>query len=167
MPDGLPWLDLGKQRKEPMSHFPLDESNPLWVKGWAVLRSSPWHLHGLYTSRVQADLVKAVLGTDYKVIYGSRRLATDDFIHAGEDDEIASMPETLTRWEKGEMFIEIEIANGENSAALVAEANVPWVELPLELKEQVSVRAEQEFLPFFTAMKSWAESHGFVRTSGA
>ena len=150
-----------------MSHFPIDESNPLWVKGWAVLRPSPWLLHGLYPSRVQADLVKAVLGTDHEVVYGSRRLATDDFVHAGEDEELASMPETLTRWEKGEQFIEIEIANGENGTALIPGTNVPWSELPLELKEQVSVRAENEFLPFFNAMKSWAESHGFVVTSVA
>jgi hypothetical protein len=49
-----------------MPHYPSDENNPLWVKGWGVLRSEPWHLQGLYPSRVEADVQQAALGSDYE-----------------------------------------------------------------------------------------------------
>lgn len=150
-----------------MSHYPIDEANPLMVKGWAVLRSDPWHLHGLYPSRVQADLARMILGSGYNVIYGSRRLATDDFIYANEDDEVAAMPETLTRWEKGGQFIEVEVANGENGMVLIPGTNVPWSELPIELREPIPAHAEARLLPFFNTMKLWAERRGFIATSSA
>jgi hypothetical protein len=66
-----------------MAHFPLDENNLLWVKGWGVFRMSPWHFHGLYATRAQADSEHAALGAAYQVSYGSRRLASDEFITSG------------------------------------------------------------------------------------
>ena len=63
-----------------MSAYEINDQNPLWIKGWGVFRSSPWHFDGLFVSEAEAETRRLVLGTDYEVHFGSRRLATSDFI---------------------------------------------------------------------------------------
>lgn len=63
-----------------MSNYDLDNDNPLWVKGWAVYRNSPWRLDGLFPTSEEAQARHRELGDEYTVAFGSRRLASDDFI---------------------------------------------------------------------------------------
>lgn len=37
-----------------VSRYELDEDNPGWVKGWAVVRNTPWDLAGLYPTEAHA-----------------------------------------------------------------------------------------------------------------
>lgn len=60
--------------------FPLDELNPGWIKGWGVVRRSPWDLVGLFPTKVEAEAERAKLGPNYEVGYGSRRLGSNDFM---------------------------------------------------------------------------------------
>lgn len=64
-----------------MSNYNLDSDNPLWVKGWGVFRNEPWHLDGLFPTEAEAQERCAQLGGEYEVKFGSRRLASDDFIY--------------------------------------------------------------------------------------
>lgn len=68
-----------------MSGFELDGDNPLWVKGWGVYRDSPWHFAGIFSTREEAEQKRDTIGTDYKVAFGSRRLASDDFIEGSAE----------------------------------------------------------------------------------
>lgn len=64
-----------------MNSYNLDSDNPLWVKGWGVVRNEPWHFVGLFPTEVEAQERCAELGNGYEVKFGSRRLATDDFTY--------------------------------------------------------------------------------------
>lgn len=64
----------------PAEAFPLDELNPGWVKGWAVVRNSTWDLAGLFLTKEQADAERGRRGQEYVVGFGSRKLGSNDFI---------------------------------------------------------------------------------------
>ena len=63
-----------------MPAYEINAQNPLWVKGWGVFRSNPWDFDGLFVSISEAEARKLKLGADYEVQFGSRHLATSDFI---------------------------------------------------------------------------------------
>jgi serine protease Do len=58
----------------------IDASNPGWCRGWGVVRSSPWHLSGVFPDQAQADEHRKKLGPDYEVRAGSHRIGSDDFV---------------------------------------------------------------------------------------
>ncbi|CAB3627446.1 Uncharacterised protein [Achromobacter sp. 2789STDY5608633] len=60
--------------------YELDEDNPGWVKGWAVLRNSPWDLAGFFPTEAQARELLPEKGAGYEIRFGSKRLATNDFV---------------------------------------------------------------------------------------
>lgn len=64
----------------PATSFPLDESNPGWVKGWGVVRSAPWDLAGMFLTSEQAAAEQGRRGAKYVVGFGSRKLGSNDFI---------------------------------------------------------------------------------------
>lgn len=47
-----------------------DIDNDGWVMGWAVVRSSPWHLVGVYATKDVAETKAENLGGDYEARYG-------------------------------------------------------------------------------------------------
>ncbi|WP_106881402.1 hypothetical protein [Escherichia coli] len=51
-----------------------------WVKGWAVVRSSPWHLVGVFATEEDAETEARKMGDKYEVHYGSHRTGSDDFV---------------------------------------------------------------------------------------
>lgn len=57
-----------------------DRDNDGWVKGWGVVRHSPWHLAGVYASKDVAETKAKSLGDGYTFSYGSHRLGSDDFV---------------------------------------------------------------------------------------
>lgn len=58
----------------------LDSLNPGCRRGWAVLRSNPWHLAGFFKTEAEAIELAKTMSSDYQVKYGSNRFGTDDFI---------------------------------------------------------------------------------------
>ena len=58
-----------------------DLDNEGWVKGWGVVRNSPWHLVGVYATKDVAETKAVSLGADYEAHYGSHRLDSDDFVY--------------------------------------------------------------------------------------
>jgi len=59
--------------------FAVDPRNPGWIKGWAVLRTSPWDLVGMYVTETEAREACAV-HPGYEVKFGSRKLGSNDFV---------------------------------------------------------------------------------------
>lgn len=59
-----------------------DPDNQGWVLGWAVVRSKPWHLVGVYATEDDAKSKCSELNGEYEVCYGSYRLGSDDFVSA-------------------------------------------------------------------------------------
>lgn len=57
-----------------------DPDNKGWVFGWGVLRTSPWHLVGVYATKDVAETKAAGLGVEYEAAYGSHRVGSDDFV---------------------------------------------------------------------------------------
>ena len=149
-----------------MPHFPLDESNPGWVKAWVVLRDSPWHLYGAYPSRAEADVYCAALGSQYEVVYGAHRLASDDFIRE-EHEDVAATPKNATRWVRGDQFLELEGVIGDKGPALVINTNVPWEKLPLELREQHPLAEHSRCMSMYKAARTWSAQAGFAAHGGA
>jgi serine protease Do len=68
----------GLQRNVPH----VDPSNPGWVRGWAVVRSAPWHVAAMTNDRARAEEICATLEPGYLVRFGSLRAGSDDFIGA-------------------------------------------------------------------------------------
>lgn len=60
--------------------FPVDPLNPGWIKGWGVVRKSPWDLAGTFLTKAEAEAAQAKLGPSYEVGYGSRQLGSNNFI---------------------------------------------------------------------------------------
>ncbi|EFI4138097.1 hypothetical protein ACLN7X_005188 [Escherichia coli] len=60
-----------------------DKDNKGWVKGWAVVRSSPWHLVGVFATEEDAEMEARKMGDKYEVHYGSHRTGSDDFVWGG------------------------------------------------------------------------------------
>lgn len=60
--------------------FELDPLNPGWYKAWGVIRSIPWDVAGAFASKEAAETALKKYGDDYKVVYGSRRIGSNDFM---------------------------------------------------------------------------------------
>ncbi len=58
----------------------IDADNPGCIMCWAVIRSAPRHLAGIFANRSEADLCQQKLGQDYEVKWGSNRFGSDDFM---------------------------------------------------------------------------------------
>jgi serine protease Do len=58
----------------------IDISNPVWRKGWAVLKREPWDMAGFFKSEERAYKLLESVGSEYKVEYGSNHYGTDDFM---------------------------------------------------------------------------------------
>jgi hypothetical protein len=50
------------------------------LKGWGVLRKSPWHFAGLYPTKQEADAKAQEMGAGYVVLFGEQLQGTDNFI---------------------------------------------------------------------------------------
>ncbi|EJL2202938.1 hypothetical protein NL991_004541, partial [Escherichia coli] len=50
-----------------------DKDNKGCVKGWAVVRNSPWHLVGVFATEEDAEMEARKTGDEYEVHYGSHR----------------------------------------------------------------------------------------------
>lgn len=148
-----------------MPHFPFDDLNPGWIKGWAVFRTSPWDIYGVFPSRVEADVFCTALGSEYEVAYGAHRLATSDFI-AEPDIDVAQTPKAATRWVKGAEFIELQGVLGDRGPALIINTNVQWHLLPLELRDQHLLKSRVECMAMHAAATSWARKNGFRGEDG-
>jgi hypothetical protein len=61
--------------------FELDETNPGWIKAWGVIRLDPWDVAGTFTTEDEAKSKLKKYGSDYKVVYGSRKLGSNDFLY--------------------------------------------------------------------------------------
>jgi hypothetical protein len=62
------------------NNFELDELNPGWIKGWGVIRKSPWDLVGVFLTQDLANIELRARGFEYVVGYGSRQLGANNFI---------------------------------------------------------------------------------------
>jgi hypothetical protein len=60
--------------------LPADPDNDGSVLGWAVVRTAPWELIGIYATKEVAEIEVDHRGSGYLVEYGSHRLGTDEFI---------------------------------------------------------------------------------------
>ncbi|EAC2149999.1 hypothetical protein DUE02_13440 [Salmonella enterica subsp. enterica] len=60
-----------------------DKDNKGCVKGWAVVRNSPWHLVGVFATEEDAETEARKMGDEYEVHYGSHRTGSDDFVWGG------------------------------------------------------------------------------------
>lgn len=69
-----------------------DPKNPGWVKGYGVLAAdgAPWALFGVFPRRADAEAFAGTLGVQTRVVFGSHRLGSDDFM--GSMSEIHSEP---------------------------------------------------------------------------
>lgn len=47
--------------------------------GWGVIRMTPWHLTGIFTSSVDAEILAQRLGRGYAVKYGDHVVGSPDF----------------------------------------------------------------------------------------
>jgi hypothetical protein len=157
--------DVKTHTIDAMPHYPVDDANPGWIEGWAVVRHSPWDLYSVFTSRIEADVFCSALGSEYEVAYGAHRLATSEFIFE-HDNEIVETPRAATRWERGAEFIELEGVLGDRGSALVVNTNVQWLLLPLELREQSLLADRASCMGMYAAAKSWAKNNGFSAEGG-
>lgn len=62
-----------------------DPDSAGWVLGWGVVRNSPWSLHGVYATEIEALAESKVAGEDHAVRYGSHKPGTDDFMWSGSN----------------------------------------------------------------------------------
>lgn len=69
------------------------------------------------------------------------------------------------RWEKESQFIEIEKAWSvdTNSHVLIVSSSIPWVDLPIEFREQVPVADEVRLAALNEAVSEWAEHNSYVQ----
>lgn len=67
-----------------LQHFlpTLDTDNHGCLRVWGVLRDDPWHLAGIFAFREQAEAYINEFDDDYRVVFGSNRIGTDDFIYS-------------------------------------------------------------------------------------
>ncbi|MGN8276754.1 hypothetical protein [Pseudomonas sp. SMN5] len=65
-------------------NLPKDPDNAGWVLGWAVVQSSPWRFIDIYASKDVAETAAEARGPGYRVVYGSHRVGSDDFMGGGE-----------------------------------------------------------------------------------
>jgi hypothetical protein len=50
------------------------------VKGWGVVRNSPWHFAGLYPTKQEADAKAREMGSGYVVRLGEEQVGTGIFL---------------------------------------------------------------------------------------
>lgn len=67
------------------NQLPKDPDNAGSVLGWGVVRNSPWSLHGVFSSKNEAESQATTAGDGYVAGYGSHKLGTDDFIFSDLD----------------------------------------------------------------------------------
>lgn len=67
------------------------------------------------------------------------------------------------RWEKNELFVEVEsaLSTNSNEAVLIVSSNA-WNKLPLEFKEQVHESEREKCDALRTAVAAWARANGFL-----
>jgi len=58
----------------------IDIPNPMWRKGWAVLKREPWDMAGFFKSEDDAYKLLESVDSEYKVEYGSNCYGTNDFM---------------------------------------------------------------------------------------
>jgi serine protease Do len=58
----------------------LDIENPRVRRGWAVLRTTPWHVAGFFRTESEAQQLALSMYPSYQVEYGSSEFGTDLFI---------------------------------------------------------------------------------------
>ena len=58
----------------------IDPDNTGNIRGWGVIRLSPWHIAGIFDTPQEASALKEKLGAEYEVKYGSNTPGTDNFI---------------------------------------------------------------------------------------
>jgi hypothetical protein len=49
------------------------------VQGWGVYRTAPWHIHGVFSTKIQADSEAEKVGSQYNVAFGSTQAYSGDF----------------------------------------------------------------------------------------
>lgn len=59
--------------------LPRDPTDHERVIGWAVIRSAPWHLVGVFATEYMARKELQAQGDDYRVELGSYKLGSQDF----------------------------------------------------------------------------------------
>lgn len=65
--------------------LPNDPDNAGSVLGWGVFRNSPWSLHGVFSSKDEAESQAKAAGDEYVARYGSHTPGTDNFVSSGLD----------------------------------------------------------------------------------
>jgi serine protease Do len=60
----------------------VDSHNPGWVRGWAVVRNTPWHVAAMTNDKTRAEEICRTFGVGYAVRFGSLKAETDDFMNA-------------------------------------------------------------------------------------
>jgi hypothetical protein len=61
-------------------------------KGWGVVRQAPWHLAGVFSTKVEADQERTKLGKDYMIRFGENQVGTDNFVSSSSEDPDANGP---------------------------------------------------------------------------
>lgn len=80
-PNGVGWATCLGAIPDFDSFVPtLDTLNPGWRRGWAVLRSKPWHLAGFFQTETDAQHLACSMNMEYQVKYGASKFGTDDFL---------------------------------------------------------------------------------------
>ena len=58
----------------------IDNNNPMWRRGWAVLKREPWDMAGFFKNEGEARKLAESVDSEYRVEYGSNYFGTDDFM---------------------------------------------------------------------------------------
>jgi serine protease Do len=58
----------------------IDIDNPMWRRGWAVLRTTSWHMVGFYKNKDAAQAKAESMDSEYEVKSGRNYFGTDNFI---------------------------------------------------------------------------------------
>jgi hypothetical protein len=56
------------------------------LRGWGVVRMSPWRFVGLFSNPEAAQSKARAMGPEYQAHYGAQRAGTDDFVWADEGE---------------------------------------------------------------------------------
>lgn len=57
----------------------LDPDNPGWIRGWGVVRMSPWAVQGMSPTEAEA-FAACAQPPGFEVKYGARKLDSNDFV---------------------------------------------------------------------------------------
>jgi hypothetical protein len=49
------------------------------LRGWGVIRPSPYHFAGLYRTKADAEVKALAMGSEYLVSYGAQEIGTENF----------------------------------------------------------------------------------------